>query len=116
MRWIHYHATLPVFFDKADSKATRLGAKRPKWVGESFPHAPQGLSRSDWELKCMKGADLLGQPQRILLFSSPKGAARLQDRGEDGFTITEGLVEGAEDDVGVVGGEEEVGGGCSFWP
>ena len=86
----------------------------------------------------MKGADLLGQPQRILLFSSPKGAARLQDRGEDGrirrceahdpgaarlqdrgedgFTITEGLVEGAEDDVGVVGGEEEVGGGCSFWP
>ncbi len=55
MRWIHYHATLPVFFDKADSKATRLGAKRPKWVGESFPHAPQGLSRSDWGLKCMKG-------------------------------------------------------------
>ncbi len=29
---------------------TRLGAKRPKGFGESFPHAPQGLSRSDWGL------------------------------------------------------------------
>lgn len=55
MRWIHYHATLPVFFDKADSKATRLGAKRPKWVGESFPHAPQGLSRSDWGVEMHEG-------------------------------------------------------------
>ena len=29
-------------------KVTRIGAKRPKGFGETFPRAPQGLSRSDW--------------------------------------------------------------------
>ncbi len=31
-------------------------AKRPKGFGETFPRAPQGLSRSDWGLdeKCAK--------------------------------------------------------------
>ena len=33
----------------------RLGAKRPKGLGESFPYAPQGLSRSYWGLKYIKG-------------------------------------------------------------
>lgn len=27
----------------------KLGAKRPKGFGESFPLALQGLSRSDWD-------------------------------------------------------------------
>lgn len=37
--------------NEADSKATRIGAKRPKGVGEFFPRAPLGLSRRDWGLK-----------------------------------------------------------------
>ncbi len=37
-------------YNRDSPKITRLGAKRPKGFGESFPHAPQGLSRSDWGL------------------------------------------------------------------
>ncbi len=32
------------------AKVRKFGAKRPKGFGESFPHAPLGLSRSDWGL------------------------------------------------------------------
>ncbi len=51
----------------------KLGAKRRKGFGEYGPHAPQGLSLSDWGLKGLtsRGSLIIFNESEIHLTSSP---------------------------------------------